>query len=233
MLGQWINKWIKGNKPGQPDFWREYQGHFPGKTDPNIPIGDLSFVVLDTETTGTDPHRASLLSLGAVRIEHLRILVGESLEIDFIPPHRFAPQSIPIHGILPGRKDHQVEVREGLQQGLSFWKASILVGHHIAFDLAVINRYLRRMGAGPLPNEVVDTNTLAVRLLGLPEAGRQAYGLDDLCERFGIRMHDRHTAPGDAFLTTVLFLKLIKALEKRGVQNRSQLLSKGVKRYAY
>jgi hypothetical protein len=38
--------------------------------------------------------------------------------------------------------------------------------------------------------------------------------LDALCGIFGIIPHDRHTAPGDAFLTAHAFLRLLKLAAK-------------------
>jgi DNA polymerase-3 subunit epsilon len=50
------------------------------------------------------------------------------------------------------------------------------------------------------------------------------YSLDVLCKRFDIVTKDRHTALGDAFLTALLFMKLIRLFEKKGIKTLKQLL---------
>jgi DNA polymerase-3 subunit epsilon len=47
-----------------------------------------------------------------------------------------------------------------------------------------------------------------------PEAG---HSLDDICERHGIEITDRHTALGDAMVTAAVLLRQIEALEGRGI----------------
>ena len=41
------------------------------------------------------------------------------------------------------------------------------------------------------------------------------YSLDDLCRLFNLKMHDRHTASGDAYLTALVFLKISKLLKAK------------------
>jgi DNA polymerase III epsilon subunit-like protein len=44
----------------------------------------------------------------------------------------------------------------------------------------------------------------------------QGFSLDALCEFFDVAPHDRHTAGGDAFITALIFLKLLRVAEKFG-----------------
>jgi DNA polymerase III subunit epsilon len=52
----------------------------------------------------------------------------------------------------------------------------------------------------------------------------EAYSLDRLCEKYQIELDDRHTAPGDAFLTAQLLLKLLKLAEKKGIKTFGELI---------
>ncbi len=57
------------------------------------------------------------------------------------------------------------------------------------------------------------------------ETGREAisqFTLDALCEMFGVIPHDRHRAPGDAFLTAQVFLRLLRIAAKHGRSSLGQ-----------
>jgi len=96
----------------------------------------------------------------------------------------------------------------------------VLVGHHLRFDISILNEALKKRHAGKLRNPLIDTRDLALRV----EKGRGGhddqpgnYSLDALCQRYHIPGSDRHTAAGDAYITAILLLKLLGRLRKRGV----------------
>jgi DNA polymerase-3 subunit epsilon len=76
------------------------------------------------------------------------------------------------------------------------------VGHHVSFDVKMINEGLKRMGLGKLKIEVsilIDVS----KFKGLQQD--QHAGLDELCGIFKIQKSDRHTAIGDAYISINLF----------------------------
>jgi DNA polymerase-3 subunit epsilon len=78
-----------------------------------------------------------------------------------------------------------------------------------------------------MQNLSLDTMALA---LVLEEDGAFAgqeqfknFSLDALCDRFGVIPHDRHTAPGDAFMTAQVFLRLLSLAKRVGRTTLGQL----------
>lgn len=221
-------KWLKNRQKQalEPDFWRAYEARFRHKPDRKQSIESVSFVVFDTETTGLDIRRDRILSIGAVRIENRVIDLSASFECLVRQDRRNGGrESIPIHGILPIERPDSLDEEQAVQAFLDYVGNSVLVGHHVLFDTGMINEALKRMGLGKLKNRYLDTARLALRLQTGPYRQPGQYpGLDQLCDQYGILPDDRHTAAGDAFLTAILFLKLLHQLKGRGVRNLEDLL---------
>lgn len=189
-------------------------------------LSQLKFTVLDTETTGLDSSKDSILSFGAVKISDLKIQITTAVEW-YPKSENSAGKAAQIHGLV-GISD-QISSEEFLKRLLLYLGNTIIVGHHIGFDLEMISKELRLFGINQLPNPVIDTLNLAIRLEHGPQADQSriamgAYGLDELCKRYGIETEDRHTAGGDAFLTAQLFLKLLKLAEKKGIRTFKDLI---------
>lgn len=186
-----------------PLFWNDYLSHFSQKSK------EKRYVVFDTETTGLDVNEDRILSISAVGVVDNKILINDYFEI-FISQSIFKSESVPIHGILKGGNEEKTSEKQAIIDFLDFIKNATLVGHHIAFDIEMINEALDRLDAGRLKNQYMDTDIMYQKLKHFPE--EQHTSLDELCTIFNIRKTDRHTSSGDAYITALLFLKLKKKL---------------------
>ncbi len=213
-------------KKPQPYWWQNYIKRI-SKLDKNTPIEDINFIVFDTETTGLNPATDSLLSLGAVRVVHSKIETQNTFELHFNDPKKnSSKQSITIHGLLNNSGDTAIET--GVIQFLDFIGNAVLVGHHVAFDVAFINQTLKKLTGKTLQNKTIDTAQLYQRVEILDGAyyhGAPHKSLDELCTLNHIDMHDRHTAAGDALLTSILFLKLIAKLKNQNISTLGDLIN--------
>ena len=210
-----------------PDWWLMYEAAFRNVPQ-KMPVDQDTFVVFDTETTGLDYKRHQLLSIGAVKINAGVIAGNQYLERYFHVSEQYEYPSVLIHGIL--KKTGETKTIEGIRDFLQFAGTSVLVGHHVGFDVAMINETLKKTIGKSLKNKMIDTAHLAKRITvlenySLPKT--EVESLDALCAQYNIVMHDRHTAAGDAFLTAILFLKLTARLKKRGIQTTNDLLNTG------
>ena len=209
----------KQTKRWNPATWWAARMHPAGQRES---LEKLTFVVLDTETTGLDPERDRILSIGALRVHQGRILVKEALEL-YLQQEHFDSQSVPIHGILREDAHHRISEAEALRLLSEYIGDAEIVGHHIGFDRAILQRGLSRQGLKPLRNACLDTGLLYQKtLLKTPLLRKKEfYSLDDLARRFDLARTDRHTALGDAYLTAMALLKA------KGIQTRKQLLRAG------
>ncbi|WP_397362967.1 PolC-type DNA polymerase III [Olleya sp. R77988] len=199
--------WFK--RKTYPDFYNAYAETF--KQQSKV-FETTRFVVFDTETTGLQPETDKVLSIGCVVVTNTTIDVADSFEC-YLNQIQFNADTVQIHGLLKGGKLTKIEERDAIIQFLDYIKNAVLVAHHAAFDIAMINQALKRLDLPKLKNKVVDTGQLYKKTKYVKD--QKHYSLDQLCNQFNITMHDRHTASGDAYLTAILFLKCTALLKKK------------------
>ncbi len=199
-----------------PDFWKNYVQSFQKD---NPPLSQVRFVVFDTETTGFNYANDRILSVGAVTILDDKIDLKNAFEI-FVEQETFNPEAVSIHGI---RKHHQYAKfpeNEAIKMFIQYIQNAVLVGHHVGFDIKMINAALERMKLPLLQNKSLDTNDLfrKTKVINPLLQNDKNYSLDDLCNELNITMHDRHNAAGDSLLTALAFLKIKNKLLKNKQQ---------------
>lgn len=221
----WLDFFGKKEDP-KAGFVKDYEALFE-KSIPRLrPISQLNFVVLDTETTGLQPKSDYILSFGAVKVRGYKISVNSAMEIYLNAPLQNR-ESIKVHELMHSPKAFTLQ--DFAKDVLAFIGTDILVGHHVGFDIAMLEKALKPFGLKKLLNPLIDTKDLAVRLEMGPNYDTRygkpgEFSLDELCARYHISLDDRHTAAGDAFLTSQLLLKLLKIAEQKGIQDYGTLM---------
>lgn len=195
-----------------------YQAAFEGTYADDTPAERVRFVVLDTETTGLDPRRDRIITIGAVAVCDGEMLLHDSFEA--MLKIAYNNSSVTVHGITRDETAGGMEEREALKLFLEYLRDAVIVGHHIGHDIQALNCACERHFPFTLQNRWLDTMDLALRLNDEGAlAGRamaEGFSLDGLCDMFGVKAHDRHTAGGDAFLTAHVFLRLMRAARGAG-----------------
>ncbi|MDQ6469401.1 3'-5' exonuclease [Flavobacterium sp. LHD-80] len=192
--------------------------------DESVTIENTRFVVLDTETTGFDYENDRILCIGALVLQNGIISVQNSFEM-YIEQDHYDKSTAQIHGILKAFVVHRPSELEALQQFLAFLGDSIIIAHHTIFDVTIINKALERNGLPELTNKRLDTAYLYKKTLIKSHLfeRKDHYTLDDLADKFDISKKDRHTALGDAYITAIAFLKIVKKLKEKKEINLNYL----------
>ncbi|MCB2188736.1 MAG: 3'-5' exonuclease [Deltaproteobacteria bacterium] len=188
---------------------------------PWAPAAGGSYVVVDLETTGLNPNRDRVVSVGAFRVAEGRVRLGDVFNELVNPGRDIPPESIRVHAILPDMIENARPAWEVFDDFLQFLGKDVLVAHHARFDMFFINRVMREQYGFRLQNLVLDTVLMCRRALLDPDPYGQRKGarrcsLDALAKRFGIYVPERHTALGDALATSLIFQRLLLELEKSG-----------------
>ncbi len=179
----------------------------------------VSFVVVDTETTGSQPDDR-IIELAAVRVQGGRILDRFATLIN---PGRSVPPFIThLTGITTAMLVGKPSADEVLPKFLDFLGEDVLVAHNLAFDRKMLEAELQRIGLSWPGNPTLCTLRLARRLLpGLP-----AKGLDGLIRFYQIPVENRHRATGDAEATAYVLLRLLdEARRQYGIDTLEALLA--------
>jgi DNA polymerase-3 subunit epsilon len=202
------------------NLWKKEKDTF----DDSVAIEQVRFVVLDTETTGFDYENDRILCIGALVLQNNTISVKETLEV-YIEQDHYDKSTAHIHGILKDFVAKRPSELEALQQFLDFLGDSVIIAHHAFFDITMINKALVRNGFPELKNKALDTGVLYKKTLIKSHLfeRKDHYTLDDLADKFLISKKDRHTALGDAYITAIAFLKIIKKLREKKEVTMNQL----------
>ena len=201
-----------------------------------ILIQDCPFVVLDTELTGLDDRRDSIVSVGAVRMQGCRIDLSQTFNRLVKPETELRYDSILIHGITPSEVDKQPRIKAVLSDFSTFCARDILIGYCISIDMAFLNRQMKRCMGDPLPNRAVDIYRLYEWLRNRFERkgspGRKfpvlgESGLYEMAKLYAIPFGGAHDALMDAFITAQIFQRLLCLLSDEGILHVRDLLKIG------
>lgn len=205
---------------------RAYRTSFQQSWTEDAPIDQVRFCVLDCETTGLDPQRHRIVSIGAVGVVEEQIDLSDTLEV--MLRVRFNTAATLVHGITRSETRDALDEPEALERLLDYLRDGVIVGHHISHDLRMIDAALARYSDAQLANAHLDTGVLMQRLLARGGFRSTAVlddaSLDALCRFFEILPHDRHTAPGDAFLTAGILIRQLRAARRSGLSKLGELL---------
>jgi len=188
--------WLKNINKEYPDFWKDYLTKFETKP--------TRFVVLSTETSGLNPDKDVILSLGAFSVIDDSIVIKENFESVLLQYKFLQDNGLSNEFIIESKMIKRPE-SEAIQSFIEFIGNSILVGHHINFDIEMLNAALERLDCGRIKNEALDVDVMYRKLIDIND---KQFSLDDLCEIYKIPKSDRNSSSEDAYKIALLFLKL-------------------------
>lgn len=166
-------------------------------------------VVFDTETTGLNPKKDEILSIGAVKVRGNKILMSEKFELFVKPQCEVGECSIKIHQIRNIDLQHALSPREAIEQFLHFIGARPLVGYYLEFDVAMINKYLKGWLNIYLPNPQIELSGLYhdKKIKRIPD-GVIDLRFDVMMKELGLPIFGKHDALNDAMMSAMMYVKL-------------------------
>ena len=188
--------------------------------DLGTPLREVTFCVVDLETTGGSPATCAITEVGAVKVRGgecvgtLQTLVNPGVPI---PPEIIVLTGITEAMVLPAPR-----IDEVLPPLLEFLDGTVLVGHNFRFDVSFLDAALTAAGYPRLAQSRVDTCGLARRLVRdeVPDCR-----LGTLARRLRLAHQPCHRALDDALATADLLHTLLERAAGLGVLGLDDLLA--------
>lgn len=193
--------------------------------DLGTPLRDVTFVVVDLETTGGAPADAGITEIGAVKVRGGEVL-GEFQTL--VNPGTAIP---PFVAALTGITDRMLIGAPSVAAATaSFWEfahGAVLVAHNAPYDMGFLRGACERTGnAWPAPR-VADTARIARRALHRDEVRNCKLGT--LAAFFRSPTDPTHRALDDARATVAVLHGLFDRIGSLGVETLDDLLAFGGK----
>src|SRR4051795_8183159 len=184
------------------------------------PLRDLTFCVVDLETTGGSPHDGCMITeIGAVKVRGGEVL-GEFQTL--VNPHTRIPPFIAVlTGITNSMVSDAPPIESVLPAFLEFAAGPVLVAHNAPFDVGFLRHFNTQQGRPWPAFEVVDTAKLARRVITRDDAPNCK--LSSLARVFHSATTPNHRALADARATVDVLHGLMERLGGLGVHTLEEL----------
>ncbi len=183
------------------------------------PLYDVTFVVVDLETTGGSAATDAITEIGAVKVRGGQVLGEFATLVD--PGRSIPPQITMLTGITDAMAFDAPRIESVLPMFLEFMRGSVLVAHNARFDVGFLRAACARQQL-PWPGPaVVDTVRLARAVL--PRAEAPSVRLSALARLLRARTMPDHRALTDARATVDVLHALFERLGSLGVHSLSEL----------
>jgi DNA polymerase-3 subunit epsilon len=194
---------------------------------------DLSYAVVDVETTGGSPYSGHRIT----EIAAVTVVGGEVREVfeTLVNPERvIPPQIVRLTGITAEMVRDQPPFREVWRDVLTALGGHVFVAHNVAFDWRFVSHEVERASGGStIEGRRLCTVRLARKLL--PQLRSRSlgyvadwYGADAFAKTYFEGRHGgarpwRHSAAGDAVATAHCLVRLLQDAREHGVERWGEL----------
>jgi DNA polymerase-3 subunit epsilon len=180
---------------------------------------NVSFAVVDFETTGLNPETDRIVQLAAVIVNGDGDII-DSFDTIVRPenPGEYQHGAEHIHGITAEQVANGMPLRIALEKLWEINTGNVFTAHNAQFDLGFLHAESERVGIDGHVDVHIDTLELSRRISGDDSSRR--HNLFALCEHYGIERDKVHDARSDATATAQLLMHLMKEI---GVESPNQV----------
>lgn len=223
MDGRWMISDVRPNQreagSGKPNAGSRTRDAAPAPLHPsrlatrfsNEPLQKLSYVVVDTETTGGRHGSGDRIT----EIAAVVVRDGEIVELfeTLVNPERSIPYFVSqLTNITWDMVKDKPTFDRVAPEVMRVLEGNVFVAHNMMFDWRFVTSELSRSTGRKLQGRRLCTVKMARKVL--PQLSRRS--LDHVARYYGVEIHGRHRAGGDALATAKCMLRMLSDLGDRG-----------------
>ena len=166
------------------------------------------YVCFDCETTGLNPKKDNIISIGAVLIKNNTTTSKKFIKL-VKSSTKLQEESIKVHMIREMDLENANNIDEVIEEFLAFIGNRALVGYYLEFDIAMINKYLKPKLGITLPNKTYEVSAIYhdYKIEKIPQSHIDLR-FDTIMEDLDIPFMGKHDSYNDALMTSLIFIKL-------------------------
>ena len=185
----------------------------------DIPISELAFVFLDTETTGLSPEFGDrMCEIALLKTKNGEIL--DSYQSLINPGRMISPGASAVNGITDEMVQGKPYFKDIIDDFMRIIDNSVLVIHNAPFDLSFLSTQFRILQKPVFDNPVIDSLFLARKYYRFPSNRLSAIG-----ECLQIQINQLHRAYGDVAILKGIFDSFLNDFQEKGVSTLEDLLA--------
>ena len=175
-------------------------------------IIELDYLSLDFETTGFQPEKDALLSVGYLPMIKQQLLLNDAVEMLINSTEHIKPETAVINHIVPEMLERGLPLKTVMDNLLEALVGKVIIVHGSMIEKSFLNQYIEQCyHLPPLPLLWVDTLTIEKSLsIHKGNVGSADFRLSSIRERHGLPEYSSHGALVDALATGELYIALIK-----------------------
>jgi DNA polymerase III subunit epsilon len=187
--------------------------------DMMMPLDEVTFIIIDMETTGFSPQRGDeILAMAAAKT--VNGIVKETYFTLVCPEKAIPPHISALTGIQAEDVQHAPRLWEAMRSFLSFIHGGVMIGYHIGHDLLFLNHSLWTHYRTKWTGRFLDMQPIAEMMRHRPFPT-----LDAALQYYRISCEKRHTADGDVQAMAELWARLLEELKMRNIETLYDLYS--------
>ncbi len=171
----------------------------------------LRLLAIDIETTGLDPARDQVLSVGFVPVDGPEIVLGAARSM-VLRGVADVGQSATLHHLTDDLVSDGLDRVEALTATLQALAGRVLLAHHAPIEVQFLSKACQEFFGAPFVTPVIDTMLLANRIVapGFDDEARvNELRLWNARARYGLPRYQAHQAATDALACAELYLAQI------------------------
>ena len=191
--------WLKNKK--YPEFWKTYLQKHEVKSE--------RFVMLSVQTTGLNPQKDVILTIGAVAVIQNKVVIEDAFEVILLQyiynhDHGFSNEFI-----IESKAPKSTEA-DGMKNLIEYIGNATIIGHRVDFDLEMINKALEKIDCGKLRNEALDLEIMFKKYKEFSD--EKKVSIADIAQALKLPEYDLESTIEEAYTMGLCFLKLKKFL---------------------